>query len=133
MGAGFLTKQFGPEITGVIGIGAAFLPLLMGIYFSLMRLVNLGMSRWWFLAIFVPILNLWVGFRCFACPAGYVYHKKLGGAGVALAFFYWLLVGLGILAIAATVALLLGSIGDAELQEQCRRAIRLVLEQISKS
>jgi hypothetical protein len=132
MGTGFLTKQVGPEITGVIGIGAAFLPLLVGIYFSLMRLVNLGMSRWWFLANFVPILNLWVGFRCFACPAGYVYHKKLGGAGVVLALFYWLFVGLGILAIAATVALLLGSFGDTELQEQCREALRIVLEQTGK-
>lgn len=133
VGLGILTKVFGPEITGVIGIGAACLPLLVGIYFGLMRLVNLGMSRWWLLANFVPILNLWVGFRCFACPAGYVYHKKLGGAGVVLALLYWLLVLLGLLAIMATVALLLGSFGDTELQKQARDALLIVLEQISKS
>jgi uncharacterized membrane protein YhaH (DUF805 family) len=124
LGSTFLTGQLGPEITGVIGIGAAFLPLLVGVYFGLMRLVNLGMSRWWYFANFVPILNLWIGYRCFACPAGYAYHKKLDGAGVALAILYWLLVVLTVLVIVAVVALWFGVIDSPAIQEQLREALR---------
>jgi hypothetical protein len=127
--AGFLTQEFGPRLMGVLGIGLGAVPILVGIYFGLMRLVNLGMSRWWYLANFVPILNLWIGYRCFACPAGYAYHKKLDGVGVALAIFYWLLVALTILAIAAVVALMLGALGNPELQEQIQDFIRAAQEQ----
>jgi hypothetical protein len=77
-----------------------------------MRLMNLGMSRWWFFANFVPILNLWIGYRCFACPAGYALHKKLDGAGVALAILYWLLMVLTVLVMVTVVALLLGTFGS---------------------
>jgi len=124
LGSVFLTGLLGPEITGVIGIGAAFLPLLVGVYFGLMRLVNLGMSRWWYFANFVPILNLWIGYRCFACPAGYAYHKKLDGAGVALAILYWLLVVLTVLVIVAVVALMLGVIDSPAIQEQLLESLR---------
>jgi hypothetical protein len=54
-------------------------------YFWMKRLVNLGMSRVWLLEILAPVLNLWVSYRCFACPPGYAYHKKLDGTGIALA------------------------------------------------
>jgi len=132
MGAGFMGSQLGPEIMKYVALVAAFLPLLVGIYFGLMRLVNLGMSRWWYLANFVPILNLWVGYRCFACPSGYAYHKKLDGPGWVLAIFYWLLVVIAIAAIAAVVALLFGGINNPELQEQLRNAIRAAREQAAK-
>jgi len=132
LSSGFLTRQFGAEIMGIIGIGAAFVPVLVGLYFSLMRLVNLGMSRWWFLANFVPFLNLWIGYRCFACPAGYAYHKKLDGVGVALAILYWLLVVLGILAIMTAVALMLGALGSPELQKQFSDALNIAREQATK-
>ena len=128
LSAGFLTLQLGPQLMGVVGIGAACVPLLVAIYYGLQRLANLGMSRWWYLANFLPILNLWVGYRCFACPAGYAYHKKLDGAGIFLAIVYWLLVALGILALAALVALFLGALGTPELQEQLREAVRKLVE-----
>lgn len=129
LSAGFLTQEFGPRLMGVLGIGLGAVPILVGIYYGLLRLVNLGMSRWWYLANIVPILNLWIGYRCFACPAGYAYHKKLDGVGVALAIFYWLLVALTILVIVAVVALLLGAIGNPELQEQIQDFIRAAQEQ----
>ena len=76
------------------------------------------------MAYFVPILNMWVGFRCFACPAGYAYHKKMDGPGIVLAIFYWLMVLLSILIVIAFVALFFGTIDSPELQEQIREAIR---------
>ena len=132
LSTGYLTRQFGVEIMGIIGIVAAFVPVLVGIYFGLMRLVNLGMSRWWYLANFVPILNFWIGYRCFACPAGYAYHKKLDGVGVFLAILYWLFVVLGILAIVAVFAAFFGALGNPELQEQLQDALRIIREQAHK-
>ena len=129
----FLGPQLGPEIMQYIGLAAGILPLITGIYFSLMRLVNLGMSRWWFLGNFVPLLNFWVGYRCFACPSGYAYHKKLDGVGIALAIFYWLSVVVAVLVIAAVVALMFGAVGSPELQEQLREPLRLIQEQLKKA
>jgi hypothetical protein len=132
LSSGFLTQQFGVEIMGIIAIGAMFVPVLVAIYFGLMRLVNLGMSRWWYLANFVPILNIWLGYRCFACPAGYAYHKKLDGVGVTLAIFYWLLVVLGILAIIVAIAMMLGALDNPELQQQLFDAFSTAREQATK-
>jgi GYF domain 2 len=116
--------QFGAEITGVIVLGGSFVPLVVSIWFGLSRLANLGMSRWWFLGNLVPILNFWVGYRCFACPSGYAYHKKLDGAGIFLAIVYWMILAIALLAVAAMVAVMLGAIGDPDIQEQIREAIR---------
>ncbi len=64
---------------------AAFLPVAVVIYLVLMRLVNLGMSRWWAVVLAIPVLNFWVGFRCLVCPSGYAYHRKLDRSGMATA------------------------------------------------
>ena len=82
------------------------------------------MSRWWVLAVFAPILNLWVGYRCFACPPGYAYHKKLDGAGVALAILYWLVLLAGIWMLATAVFPHFGTIENTQIPQQLRAAIR---------
>jgi len=79
-----------PAVFQRINLGGALVLVLIGIYYGLQRFANLGMSRWWYLGHFVPLLNIWVGYRCFACPPGYAYHKRLDGVGIALAIFYWL-------------------------------------------
>jgi len=77
---------------------APWLPLLMllvpivAIVIIVKRFQNLAMSGWWWLGCFVPILNLWLNYRLFACPPGYGYTKKLDGIGKFLAVVYWLLV-----------------------------------------
>ena len=81
------------------------------------------MSRWWFLGHFVPILHFWVGYRSFACPGGYAFHKKLGGAGIFLAIVYWILTIFITSLIVALIALFLGSIGSHEQQQQIQDAV----------
>ena len=130
--AGFLAGSLGPEIMNFVLIGAVCLPVVVTIYFGLMRLVNLGMSRWWFLGNFVPLLNFWVGYRTFACPAGYAYHKKLDGAGIFLAIVYWLMILLVIVSIIAAVAILVGAIGDPELRQQLENAVRATQARVPK-
>lgn len=119
-----LSARFGPEIMKFAAIGANFIPLVVSLYFGLQRLVNLGMSRWWYLGNFVPFLNLWLGYRCFACPAGYAYHKKLDGPGLFLAIIYWLLIAVVLLAVIAAIAVMFGAIGSPEIQKQIGDAIR---------
>ncbi|HEX5790441.1 MAG TPA: GYF domain-containing protein [Luteolibacter sp.] len=84
-----LTGALGADTTAMIGGGAALLLSILSIVVTFMRLNNLAMSRWWFLGFFVPLLNIWLWYRCFACPAGYASHKKLGKMGVLLAILYW--------------------------------------------
>lgn len=127
-----LKEKFGEELVAMILLGAMLVPVIAWIYYSIQRLVNLGMSGWWFLGNFVPLLNLWVGYRCFACPAGYAYHKKLDGVGIALAIFYWLSILAAILAFAGMIALLAGAAGSPDAQEKFNELLRLLQQQAKK-
>jgi uncharacterized membrane protein YhaH (DUF805 family) len=122
-----LTNQFGQEIMNVVVPASNIVPLLIGLYFGLMRLVNLGMSKWWYLANFVPILNFWIGYRCFACPAGYAYHKKLDGIGIFLAIIYWLMIVVALLVVAAVIAMLFGALGP-EFKQQFDEILQKAVE-----
>lgn len=114
-----LAMAFGfafPTLRGAVGEGyaawlpAAFLALagLLALGVVLARLRNVGMSGWWLPGFLVPVLNLWLGYRLFACPPGYAAVGKLDGIGVVLAIVYWLglaaSVALGIAAAAAGTA-----------------------------
>jgi GYF domain 2 len=116
--------QFGHELSEWILLGVMILTGILFIYTSLQRLVNVGMSRWWYLGNFVPFLNLWVGFRCFACPSGYAYHKKLDGAGMLLAIVYWLALVVSVFAIVAILAVFAGAIGTPGIRQQIQEALR---------
>ncbi len=128
----FLTQQFGPQIMKAVAAGAQIVPLIVFIFFAVKRLLNVGMSGWWWFGNLVPFLNVWIGYRCFACPGGYAFHKKLDGVGVFLAIVYWLLIVALILAVAAMVALLFGVIGTPELQQKLREVIQQVSAQAVK-
>ncbi|MFT3990885.1 MAG: GYF domain-containing protein [Luteolibacter sp.] len=112
-----------PEQLQWLGLAPGILIGIISIYFGLQRLVNLGMSRWWYLANFVPFLNFWVGYRCFSCPAGYAFHKKMDGAGIFLAIIYWLIIAVTLLLLAAFIAFALGKIGTPEMQQQFREIL----------
>lgn len=117
-------QQFGEELSGFIVLGVTILASVLAIYTSLQRLTNVGMSRWWYLGNFVPFLNLWVGFRCFACPSGYAYDKKLDGAGILLAIIYWLVLIVAVFAVVALVAVMLGAIGTPEMKKEIEDILR---------
>jgi hypothetical protein len=80
-----LVATFGSGLMSKLLPFAPIVPITVLFYLVLMRLVNVGMSRWWSLVLAIPILNLWVGFRCLVCPPGYAYHRKLDRAGIATA------------------------------------------------
>ena len=118
-----LAQTVGNEIVGFLAFGIVLVPLVASIVFTLKRFTNLGMSRWWIFGQMVPFLNLWVGYRLFACPAGYRYHKKLDGAGIALAIIYWLMILLVVASFVATIVLFAGMAGDPELQEKLKQIV----------
>jgi hypothetical protein len=105
------------EAVALVSGGVSIVLFILTIFFGLQRLANVGMTRWWYLGLLVPILNLWVGYRMFACPAGYAYHKKLDGPGVALAILYWLMIALFVLFVAAVVLMAFGLLGNFDMQE----------------
>lgn len=84
----------------------------------LSRLTNLGMSKLWFFGFLVPLLNLWLGYRVLACPAGYAKHKKLDSPGWLLAIVYWFVVISSILSLLLVPAMVLSAWNDPKLQEQ---------------
>ena len=67
---------------GSAGVIVIIFLLMFGgsIYVGLQRLKNLGMSGWALLWSLVPIMNLWIGWRMLACPAGYEEHRQLDTA-----------------------------------------------------
>jgi uncharacterized membrane protein YhaH (DUF805 family) len=129
-GTPFLNTLLGPEITRMVTYGANFVPTLVWLNFSLKRLMNLGMSRWWFFGNFVPLLNLWVGYRCFACPGGYAFHKKIDGPGIGLAIIYWLVLVAVVAVVGLCVAILLGAWGSPEWQQQAREALHHLITSV---
>jgi hypothetical protein len=126
-----LQQQFGAEITGMLTLGAMVVPWILAIWFGLLRLTNLGMSRWWYLGNLVPILNLWVGYRLYVCPAGYAFHRKLDAPGVVLAIFYWLMILFMVLMVITFIAMLTGMFGSPEIRQQLEEALRNLPRQTS--
>jgi uncharacterized membrane protein YhaH (DUF805 family) len=122
-GGPFLTQKFGELMMAKTLPFAAFVPLLVLIHFGLKRLVNLGMSRWWLLAFIAPFLNLWIGYRCFACPSGYAQHKKLDGSGIAIAILYWLIMLAVVAIVCIAIAPLFGSLDGIKIPAQLRALI----------
>ena len=58
---------------------------------AFLRLKNTGMNPWWSLISFIPLVNLYIGFRCLVCQQGYSETKKLDAAGKGIA---WTIVGI---------------------------------------
>ncbi|MES2921772.1 MAG: GYF domain-containing protein [Verrucomicrobiota bacterium] len=80
-----LVATFGSALMSKLLPFASIVPVAILIYLVLMRLVNLGMSRWWGVILLIPVLNLWVGYRCLFCPSGYAYHRKMDRSAMAIA------------------------------------------------
>lgn len=114
MSAHLIVAQFGKDVSIWIFLGISVLPFVIAFYVHLERLANLGMSRFWYLGMIIPLVNIWLCYRCVACPSGYAFHKKIDATGVLLALVYWsLLIGA-----AALVATAFGLIGTPEQRQQ---------------
>jgi hypothetical protein len=85
-----LDGKIAPDIHKFIPLLLILVPITLMVVVFLKRFQNLGMSRVWFLGLFVPFLSLWLKYRTFACPPGYAHNKKLDGLGWLLAILYWL-------------------------------------------
>lgn len=79
----------GEQLAGTLSLLILLVPVVV-ILLTVKRLHNLAMSGWWWLGMLVPFLNVWLSYRCFACPPGYAVVRKLDGIGVVLAIVFWL-------------------------------------------
>ncbi len=128
----FLESKLGDRVMAFVPLVAMGVLVVTVLYFAVRRLINLGMSGWWILGSIVPFLNIWVNYRCFACPGGYAYHKKLDGVGVFLAIVYWLVLVTFVLSIGYTGAVLFGKMGSPELQQHVREAYGKSFENVTR-
>jgi hypothetical protein len=90
--ATFTADKLSPGFQKLFLLVGVIVPVWVVVDVSLSRLTSLGMSKLWFLVHFIPVANLWLWYRCFACPPGYAKTKKLGGVGWFLAIVYWLFI-----------------------------------------
>ncbi|QTN33131.1 DUF4339 domain-containing protein [Akkermansiaceae bacterium] len=107
LGIGFgmplLEGKVSAEIMGLLPLGLILVPFVLSISVTLKRFQNLGMTRWWFLGLFVPFLGIWVYYRTFACPPGYAIGKKMDPLGWVLAILYWLVILVATASVAAVI------------------------------
>ena len=87
-------KASGPMILGVL---AAF--ILGTLWVCLMRIKNLGISRWWLLWMCVPVMNIVAGYRFMFCPEGWGDTRTLDkkgkiALGLCIGLFVLAMVGL---------------------------------------
>lgn len=92
-----------PELNFMIQGGFGIVVLIMILLCTFSRLKNLGMSRWSVLWSIVPVMNIWLGYRLYACPAGYQTHKKLDGAGKVMTGVYVIMLLLNIAVFASVL------------------------------
>ena len=107
----------GAKYGGYVPYLFLLIPLLI-VVVTVKRFQNLAMSGWWWLGLGVPILQIWLYYRLFACPPGYAFTKKLDVAGKILTTLY-------VLSLVASVALgivfgaaVMKMSGDEDFQEK---------------
>lgn len=109
----FLTPMVPEDVQGFLPLIFVVVPVLT-VVLAVMRFQNVGMSGWWWLGMLVPLLNLWLSYRLFACPPGYAYTNRLDGPGKFLAALFWLSV---LAAIALPVVAAFGLIQGLDAEE----------------
>ena len=128
VGWGFATAYLKPHVPTA---AQPYLPMVGGVLIGLLVLVtlvkrfrNLGMSGWWVLGLFVPLLNLWLTYRCLACPAGYAGVKRLDGIGKVLAFLYWGGIVASVCLFGAALAGYLGEMKESGMLEELIKQLK---------
>ena len=72
----------------------------VSVYLTVQRLRNIGAHWAWVFALIVPFLNIYLAWRCLACPEGYVDHKQLDTAGKVVTGLF---IGVFVLGIGAAI------------------------------
>lgn len=124
IGLSVLAPEIDKNLIGMLLLVGLLVPVVISIMVTLQRFLNLGMSRWWFFGQLVPLLNLWLGYRLMACPAGYRYHKRMDGAGIALAMLYWLGILVSVFFFVVFVAMVVGAAGNPEQQQRIQEFLQ---------
>lgn len=81
-------------VTETLNVSASLVMGVMGLFIvgtlwtAWMRIKNLGISGWWLLGMFVPVMNIVAGYRFMFCPEGWGDSRTLDKGGkIALGIF----------------------------------------------
>ncbi|MBK1790500.1 DUF4339 domain-containing protein [Persicirhabdus sediminis] len=105
----FMTESYYDGLSSITRWAA----ILLFVVVSGSRVRNLGMASGWWWCLLLPIVNIWMYYRCYCCPAGYEDSRQLDTAGKVLTTFY-VLCNLLILAVLGMIFFSLGSEGFLE-------------------
>lgn len=94
--AGIVAPLLDPRLMNIVALVGTLVSFVLSLIFTLRRFTNLGMSKLWLLGCVVPLLNVWLAYRCFACPQGYAVSRKLDKPGIVLAIIFWLMILLSV-------------------------------------
>lgn len=61
------------------------------IRFAIQRIRNIGLSAWWLLLLFVPIVSNILSIGLMACPEGFAQERKMDTAGIVIAVIFGLI------------------------------------------
>lgn len=84
----FVGEQSDPSIL----IGIALLSVIISFALVFARFKNIGMSRWWTLGLFVPILNIFVSIWLISRQEGWIETRRLDTAGKIIAWIFGILI-----------------------------------------
>jgi cytochrome c biogenesis protein CcmG, thiol:disulfide interchange protein DsbE len=68
------------DTTGNLAKYVALIEIVVAVPLLLLRLIDIGMSRWLTLAVFVPVLNIYVLWCCLAKPTGFAIDGRSDSA-----------------------------------------------------
>jgi uncharacterized membrane protein YhaH (DUF805 family) len=91
------TESYGAAIGVFVILSILF--MIATLYVGAQRTKNLGMSGAAILWTFVPIMNLWIGWRMIACPEGYEDNRSLDVPGKVISGLW---IGMIVLAIGSS-------------------------------
>ena len=97
------TKNFAVSAI-ILMIVAAIGFIVLSFLFSIRRLNNIGLSGWYVLFFFVPLVGSILSIALLACPEGYAHHKKLDAPGIVVIV---ILSGFFVLSLIANIATVL--------------------------
>lgn len=107
--------------TALVFWGGMLVCLLLSIIVTLGRFKNIGMSRWWFFGLIVPLLNIYLSICLLARQEGWIATRKLDTTGKVIAWVFGIFIIATLALVAVSVLFFAGTAYNQAAKETERR------------